>query len=326
MRKLKVKKNTLPYDSAQVSIASTIVMVRPSAFGFNAETADSNRFQEPVGVGDVPAIAMRAREEFDRMVEMLRAHDVDVHVFDDTPDVPKPDAVFPNNWISFHPDGKVIIYPMMAQNRRAERRMDIVEALRKKFTISSVVDLSGEEQRGLFLEGTGSVVYDHANRLLFAAVSPRTSEALAREVAAMLRYRPVIFDAVDERGVPVYHTNVMMAIGSRFAVICLDAIPSGDQQDEILGLLAGSGRKVISISHDQMRAFAGNLIEVNTLSGDAVVLMSQSGFDSLLPGQLNAIALNAEVLPLSVKVIEKHGGGSVRCMITDVHLPVAKSQ
>ncbi|HYC86125.1 MAG TPA: arginine deiminase-related protein, partial [Chryseosolibacter sp.] len=303
-------KNTVPH---------ALVMVRPRAFGFNRETADSNVFQQSGATENSRAIHENAVREFDEMVDLLMAHEIDVRVFDDTTAVEKPDAVFPNNWVSFHPDGRVILYPMMAENRRLERRPDIIDVLRNDFAFTEQIDLTGEEKNGVFLEGTGSVVFDHGSRRLFAARSPRTHESLVGKLAALLDYVPVTFDATDERGRAIYHTNVMMSIGRKFAVVCLDAIRADGDQDQILGELAEAGKRVIAISHKQMNAFAGNVIEVESRQGDACVLISRSAYATLLPGQINAMAAHAELLTIGVETIEKYGGGSVRCMVAGVH-------
>ncbi|MBX2966230.1 MAG: amidinotransferase [Cyclobacteriaceae bacterium] len=296
---------------------TSIFMVRPAAFGFNTQTANSNAFQINE-VDDPQWVNQTALHEFDRMTDLLRAHDIDVHVLDDTPIPVKPDAVFPNNWISFHEDGRVILYPMLADNRRLERRATIIETLAKEFEIIEVTDWSGEEQGDRFLEGTGSVVFDYVNKIAFANRSPRTDENLAIKLCKLLGYKPIIFDAVDADGKPIYHTNVLMCIGSKFAVICLDAIHKDDDQEKILVAFAETGHKVIAISYAQMNAFAGNMIEVSGKNGEPFVVLSGQAFNSLLPGQVDAISRHAEMIPVSIPVIEKVGGGSVRCMMAGI--------
>ncbi len=294
----------------------TLMMVRPAAFGFNEETATTNTFQQSGEEAHRKAV-----KEFDVMVDALRSHDIDVRVFDDTGLPVKPDAIFPNNWVSFHQDGKVIIYPMMAENRRTERRVDIIEKLKAEFQITEVFDLAKHETNGWYLEGTGSLVFDHVNATCYASRSPRTSDVLVEKVCDFLNYKPVIFDAVDESGVPVYHTNVVLSVGRKFAVVCLDAIHGENDQEALLKNFSDTGHKVIAISYAQMSAFAGNVLEVINSQLEPVVLMSETAFQSLLPGQINAISRYAEILPLSVPFIEKTGGGSVRCMISGIHLP-----
>lgn len=294
-------------------------MIRPKRFGFNPETATSNVFQ----VNDETNVEA-ATKEFDTMVDILRAHDVAVEVFDDSAEPAKPDAVFPNNWISFHEDGSVILYPMAAENRRLERRTDVIDALKKKFTIDTIVDLSSHEGGGVFLEGTGSIVFDHSNKIAYACRSVRTNETLVTEVCEKLKYKRVVFDAVDENNTAIYHTNVLMSVGEKFAVVCLDAIKNEEDQERVIESLSDSGHKIIAISYEQMRCFAGNILEVKTRSGEHIVLISETALNSLLPGQVNAITQFSELLPISIPSIEKIGGGGVRCMVAGIHLPVRK--
>jgi hypothetical protein len=304
---------------------ASVFLVRPVSFGFNPETALSNAFQQqPTGITE--EIRLRAINEFDQMVNLLQLHDIDVRIFEDTPQPAKPDAQFPNNWISFHEDGKVVLYPMMAANRRFERRADIIEEIRKDFRISSVVDFSDEEEKGRYLEGTGSLVFDYVNKIAYANRSPRTDEQLVEKVCKELGYRPVVFDAVDEYGKPIYHTNVLMGIGSNFVVICLDVIHGDEDQEKLLTSFSDTAHKVVAISYTQMSAFAGNIIEVRTRTGEPVVLISDQALTSLLPGQVDAISRHAELIPISIPTIEKFGGGSVRCMIAGNFLPAYNSK
>jgi hypothetical protein len=298
----------------------SLLMIRPASFGHNPQTAASNVFQSS---GEDPAemIQLRAVDEFNRMVALLETHDIDVRVFDDTSAPAKPDVLFPNNWVSFHEDGKVVLYPMLAENRRLERRPDIIGQLKTDFLISEVVDYSKEENNGRYLEGTGSLVFDYINRIAYACRSSRTDISLVREVCDRLGYRPVVFDAVDEHGVSIYHTNVMMCLGTTTAVLCLDAIPSEDDQDLILDSLAETGHKVVAISYSQLRSFAGNMYEVRSTAGERYLLLSRVAFESLVPGQVDALSRDAELIPVPVETIEKYGGGSVRCMVAGIYLP-----
>jgi hypothetical protein len=299
--------------------ATRIIMIRPRAFGFNPETASSNAFQK--AHDEAPThIQQKAVEEFNRMVDLLESHDIDVRVFDDT--TSKPDAVFPNNWISFHDDGKVILYPMQAESRRGERRMDIPEKLKLDFQIQEVVDFSEAEKSGRFLEGTGSMVFDYINRIAYACRSPRTDETLVREICALLQVKPLMFDAVDAHGKAIYHTNVMLCIGTKFTVVCLDAIRSENDQDIILNSLAETEHKVVAISYAQMKAFAGNMLEVRSRKGEPYVVLSDRAFNSLLPGQIDAITRFVDMIPVSIETIENYGGGSVRCMMAANYLPL----
>lgn len=300
-------------------IPRTVVMVRPKSFHFNNETSGSNVFQKN-DQEDHTSVLAKALSEFDDMAGRLARHGIGVRIFEDTDEPEKPDAVFPNNWISFHPDGRVILYPMMAANRRQERRTDIIEILAREFLIKEVIDLTREEEKGLYLEGTGSVVFDHGNRILYACHSPRTSQKMVEALAVMLGYRFHIFHALDENSVPVYHTNVMMAVGRKFVVICLDSI-SEEEQEALLETFAGSGLKVIAISFAQMRSFAGNLFEVENEKGESLIIISSRAMETLLPGQKQALSKFGQLLSMDIPTIENYGGGSVRCMVAGVYLP-----
>jgi hypothetical protein len=295
----------------------TLLMVRPKCFGFNSQTADSNAFQNQEGED-----SRLANDEFHAMVRLLKAHEISVEVFEDTAEPIKPDAIFPNNWLSFHHDGTVVLYPMMAKNRRLERRPEMLDQLKDRFTITKVLDFSNEETKGHFLEGTGSIIFDHPNRLAYACRSQRTDEHLFAELCEKIKYKPVVFDAVDERGKAIYHTNVLMSICEKFAVICLDAIRKDEDQELLLKSFLNTGHKVISISYDQLRSFAGNILEVKSQSGENFLLISETALSSLLPGQVNAITQFTEPLVISIPTIEKIGGGGVRCMVAGIHLPV----
>jgi hypothetical protein len=299
---------------------SAILMVRPAAFGFNTQTASSNAFQDS-NLDPQVDISRMALAEFDRMVDTLRAHDVEVIVISDTALPEKPDAVFPNNWISFHSNGQVCLYPMLAPNRRLERMLPVLDAVKEKFEINTIADFTVHEKEDRFLEGTGSVVFDYQHKIAYACRSSRTHEEVLGEVCQALGFRTIIFDAVDEAGQPIYHTNVLMCVGKHFAVLCLDAIKREEDQETLLSLMAETNHQVVAISYPQLRAFAGNMIEVVTQSGEPLVLLSESAFTSLLPGQIQAINKHAEMLPLSIQTIEKYGGGSVRCMVAGIFCP-----
>jgi hypothetical protein len=296
---------------------SSVLMVRPSSFGFNPQTESTNAFQNQVEATiDVGRIALK---EFNRMVDTLKAHDIDVMVVDDPVEPPKPDAIFPNNWISFHEDGTVILYPMMAENRRLERSIPVIDILKEKFQIKQVIDLSTYENRNQFLEGTGSIIFDYPNKIAFASRSSRTHENVLNELCQKINFQPILFDAVDEKDQPIYHTNVLMCIGTHFAIVCLDAIKKDEDQERLLQSLSDTNHKVVSISFEQLRSFAGNMLEVLTKSGEPVVLLSEKAFQSLLSGQIDAISKHADLIPLSIPTIEKYGGGSVRCMVAGIY-------
>ncbi len=295
----------------------SLMMVRPGSFGFNEETSGSNVFQHGRGSSAELALA-----EFNKTVDTLRAHDVGVMVFEDLPAPRKPDAIFPNNWISFHEDGVIVLYPMMAENRRLERQQSLIGQIQQTHRVTKVIDLTAYEQEGKFLEGTGSIVFDHVNRTAYACRSPRTNEEVLDRLCSQLGYRKIIFDAVDENGRAIYHTNVMMSVGEKFAVVCLDAIHQDEDQERILSSMAASEHRVIAISYAQMKAFCGNIIEVKNQAGEPFVLISERALSSLLPGQVHAINQFAEFITVDVLSIETVGGGGVRCMVAGVHLPL----
>ena len=301
-----------------------VLMVRPCHFGSNSETAASNAFQQPIS-DPADTIQNRALAEFDGMFQTLRSAGVVPMVFEDTQEPVKPDAVFPNNWVSFHNDGTVYLYPMEAPSRRLERRADIVETLSdsKGFYVREIIDLSASENNGQFLEGTGSMVLDRVNRVIYAALSTRTHMSALAEFSQQADYEITAFDATDSRGRAVYHTNVMMAIGSRFAVICADAIVDRVKRTAVLARLAATGREIIEISIQQMENFAGNLLELITESGGTIIVVSRTAYEALTADQRNRLSQYGEVLPVAIETIEKVGGGSVRCMLAEVFLPLS---
>lgn len=299
--------------------ARSIMLVRPANFVYNAETAVSNAFQ--VQLQEDPGIIReRAFAEFDAFAEKLRAKGVDVIVFEDTPSPQKPDAVFPNNWVTFHPDGTVILYPMHATNRRAERRMDIIESLRKDFKINNVIDLSGSEKDSRFLEGTGSVIFDHVHKIAYACLSPRTDKDLFIELCERLNYKPVHFTAHDRNGTEIYHSNVMMCIGEGFAVICLSSITNPQEMAMVTDSLQSTGHEIIDISFEQMNRFAGNMLTLQAQDGRTLLALSESAFDSLTSAHRSIIRKYCETVPLPIPTIETIGGGSARCMIAEIFL------
>jgi hypothetical protein len=300
--------------------AGTVLMVRPASFGSNPQTAASNAFQSSAAMGDAGCQA-RALAEFDALAEALGRAGVNVMVAADTRDPPKPDAIFPNNWVSFHADGTVALYPMLAPNRRLERRDEIMEqVVRGGFRVSRTVDLTHREQESKYLEGTGSVVLDRRNRIAYACVSPRTDLDVLGEFAQLLDYDLVAFDAQDGAGQAIYHTNVLMAIGSSFAVVCGDSIVGKPPRDAVFSKLRDTGHEVIDISLSQMQEFAGNVLELAPPRGN-VVAMSARALRSFSPHQLRTIESRAELLAASIPTIERLGGGGVRCMLAEVHLP-----
>lgn len=299
--------------------ASTIIMIRPVNFGFNEQTAESNAFQHR-DVHAQQVVQENALAEFDCMVKMLRTELVDVIVFDDTPEPHTPDAIFPNNWISFHGDGQVFLYPMQAKNRRSERRIDLIDSLKRNYQINKVIDMSYFEQDSKFLEGTGSMILDRENKLAYACISPRTDQTVLNRFCELAGYKPVTFNAVDEKGKKIYHTNVMMCLGDCFAVICTEAIPDMGEKEILTSSLHKYGKEILEISYDQMNAFAGNMLQLNNKKGEKLLIMSAIAMKSLNQAQIRRLEKYCKICCSDVSNIENNGGGSVRCMIAEVHL------
>lgn len=308
-------------------LASTVLMIRPVRFESNPLTAASNRFQGKID-SDPAAQQAAALHEFDGLVNTLRSAGIEVIVIDDTPEPHTPDAIFPNNWISMHADGRVVLYPMEAENRRTERRMDIVHRIGNEEgrLIAELVDLSAHEDSGHYLEGTGSMVLDRANRVAYACVSTRTHLDPLGDFAQRMGYDVVAFDAVDSGGVAIYHTNVLMSVGERVAVICAEAIPRDEQREAVLTRLRDTGHEVLLLSYAQLDAFAGNMLEMKNKQGERVFAMSQQAYDSLNEEQRALLAANGRVISAPIDNIESSAGGSVRCMLAEVHLPVEGKQ
>jgi len=299
-----------------------VLMVRPAAFGWNPETAGSNAFQRadcgPAGLRQAQALA-----EFDRLVQALSAAGPTVYALGEPGPRGCPDAVFPNNWVSLHHDGTVVLYPMMAPSRRRERRMELIARLEEQggYAVERLVDLTHHELAGRFLEGTGSVVFDHVARVAYACRSPRTDESVLGELCDETGYEPVAFDATDESGVPVYHTNVLLSIGTRIAIVCGAAI-ADCQRDALLERLQAGGRRVVAIDHAQMAGFAANALELRAPGGKAVLALSASAWQAFGPEGREALHDCVDAVVASpVPTIEQIGGGSVRCMIAEVFLP-----
>ncbi len=307
-----------------IQIPDAVVMVRPSLFGYNEQTAGSNAFQSD-SENNRDEIHRQAVEEFDSLAGQLRSASVEVYLFNDISKGDTPDSVFPNNWISFQPDGSVVLYPMLALNRRKERRTDIPEALRESFRLNRIIDLTGHEKENKFLEGTGSIVFDHINRIAYANRSPRTDEELFVELCEVLDYESCIFTAVDRGGKDVYHTNVMMNIGAEFVVLCAEAISDKDRS-RVTGLLKDTGHKLIEINYMQMEHFVGNMMQLaGRTSKQNLLVMSDQAYESLGKDQIDVLGQYNTILHTPLNTIEANGGGSARCMIAGVHLPRKKS-
>ena len=297
-------------------------MVRPSKFGHNEHTAESNAFQSKHPDLSEAEVSRLAVEEFDAFVEALQSRGVDVIVMEDPPDPEKPDAVFPNNWVTFHEDGTVILYPMYAPSRRLERNSTFIDKLSERFLVKRRLHLDYLEAKDIYLEGTGSLILDRPNRLAYACSSPRTNPILLDEFCKEMDYDPVLFTAVDGLGKEIYHTNVMMALGEGFVVICLDTVRDGDERALLLRHFEQTQKEVIEITLNQMLQFAGNMLQVSTLSGKKLLVMSEQACQSLFPQQVERLKRHTDILNVPIEVIETHGGGSARCMMAEVFLPL----
>jgi hypothetical protein len=299
-----------------------ILMIRPVNFGFNEETATTNAFQNrDASKNGVQELAL---VEFDGLVKLLRENGVDVTVIDDTPEPYTPDSIFPNNWVSFHADGNIFLYPMQAENRRLERREDIISQLEDNFKVHRIEDLSRFEVEGKYLEGTGSMVLDRTNKIAFACVSPRTNREVLALFCQQAGYKEVSFNAYDEHNQAIYHTNVLMCLGSGFAVICLDSITDASEKNEVTSILKLTHKEIINISFEQMNHFAGNMLEVKNKAGETLIIMSQSAYKALNLSQRSALEKYGKLVYVDINAIETNGGGSARCMIAEVHLPVSR--
>ncbi len=301
---------------------SHIMMVRPANFGFNEQTAESNAFQTNDTSISQKEISRQAIAEFDGMVAQLRAVGVHVHVIEDSPTPVKPDAIFPNNWVSFHDNGTIITYPMFTPNRQAEIREDILEGMKTKFFVKKRIRFNRFIETQLFLEGTGSMILDRENRIVYACVSARTEENLLHNFAEWADYEPVLFLSVDSSGLEIYHTNVMMAVGETFAVICLDSIKEEADRMMVRAKLEETNKEIIDISYSQMLSFAGNMLQVSNDIGETYLVMSQQAYNSLNIRQIEAIENHTNILACKIDTIENYGGGSARCMMAEIFLPV----
>jgi hypothetical protein len=297
--------------------SNAVLLVRPASFGFNPETAASNAFASAAG-DDTEAVF----REFDAVVQRLDGAGVAMLVLEDSPDPPKPDAIFPNNWVSFHADGTMVLYPMESTSRQLEREPERLVALLAEngFEVRRTVDLSHHERHGRFLEGTGSLVLDRPERRAFASLSVRTDPHVIADFDDRLDYTTLLFAAQDQAGVPIYHTNVLLGLGSRFAMLCADVIAE-EYRPVLVDEIEASGRTVIGVDYDQMSNFACNVIELEGRSGEPVIAISAAAKASLQPGQRKTLESFGELLDVPIPTIERVGGGSIRCMIADVHLP-----
>jgi hypothetical protein len=308
-----------PALTAKSFFTNTVMMVRPAAFGFNEETAASNSFQREALLSN-EEILNEALVEFDRAANELRSHGINVHVVEDTLIPRKPDAVFPNNWISFHPDGSLILYPMEALNRRCERRLEVVIDLQQKFNFEKVIDLTHFESENLFLEGTGSVVFDNEHKVAFAAISSRTSIVVFEELCKQIHYTPFMFAAFDANGQPIYHTNVVMCMGDDFVVVCLECMPDEQIRDLFVNEVTRLGKSVLEISVSQMNAFAGNMLLLRDGQNNNKLVLSETAYQCLSSEQIDFLKQRVDFIRFNIPVIETIGGGSARCMLAEVFL------
>ena len=307
-----------------MQVTNTILMIRPVGFRKNEQTAVNNYFQEDLDIKNAE-INTKAQAEFDAFVNVLRAKGVNVIVVDDTKSPDTPDSIFPNNWVSFHSNGTVGLYPMYAENRRNERREDILETLEEQgFSIDHTIDYTSAEDEKLFLEGTGSILLDRVNEKAYCALSVRADEDLFIEFCEDFEYTPVVFTAyqsVENKRLPIYHTNVMMCLAEKFSVICLDTIDDKKERKNVLKNLKQDGKEIIEITEEQMHSFAGNMLQVMGQDSKRYLVMSSAAYNSLTDKQIATIEKSSEFIHSSLETIETCGGGSARCMMAEVFLP-----
>jgi hypothetical protein len=306
-------------------ITNTILMIRPVSFRMNEQTAVNNYYQKVLESLTPETVQFKALQEFDDFVEKLKAVGVNVIVINDTIETDTPDSIFPNNWISFHENGDVALYPMFAENRRLERREDILETLEELgYQINNVVDYTSAEEEKIYLEGTGSLLLDRANGKAYCALSPRADEDLLIEFCEDFEFTPVSFVAnqtLNEKRVPIYHTNVMMCLGEKFSVICLDSIDDKKERKDVIKHLKEDKKEIIAITEEQVNNFAGNMLQVLGSNNERYIVMSNSAFESLNKQQINQLEKHGNILYSSLDTIEACGGGSARCMMAEVFLP-----
>lgn len=300
----------------------TVLMIEPVAFGYNAQTAENNYFQVN---SQADSTQEKAKAEFWGFVQKLREKKINVITVQDTLEPHTPDSIFPNNWVSFGADGKVFLYPMFAPNRRDERRMDIIESVKNAgFSIETILDISHTEQENKFLEGTGSMIFDHENKIAYGSVSLRLDENLFRNFCDEIGYKPIVFHSFQTAGnerLPIYHTNVMMCVADAFAVICLDCIDDIKEREEVKNTLVSSGKTIVEITEAQMQQFAGNMLQLHNEEGKTFLVMSQTAYNSLAKEQIAEIERFSEIIYADLNTIETNGGGSARCMLAEVFLP-----
>lgn len=307
-------------------LTDKVIMIRPANFGFNAETADNNVFQSNEGSMTKVDIKEAAIEEFDAMVELLRDHGITVQVIEDTPKPVKTDAIFPNNWLSTHENGVMVTYAMFAPSRRKERREDILADLEKNNVVHKHYSFDFYEEEELYLEGTGSMILDRVNKVLYACLSPRTEARILEKFAVLMAYRKIVVHAADANGTAIYHTNVMMTLGQDFAIVCMDTITNEVEQKELRDMLKATGKELIEISLEQMNAFAGNMLQLLSNEGKPYLIVSETAYKALTSDQIDKIKSFTDIITPAIPTIEKYGGGSVRCMLAENFLTARSSE
>lgn len=291
-------------------------MIKPVNFGYNAQTAVNNTFQTNTGADT----QQKALEEFNTFVDVLRNNKVEVSVIEDTAEPTTPDSIFPNNWISFHENGEIFLYPMFAINRRQERKASVLNAVKHQFIVNEIKDISYSENENIFLEGTGSMVLDRINKIAYACLSPRTNERLLNDFCLMTDYNPVSFIATDDQGIQIYHTNVMMCVADKFAVVCLQCITNEKERNKLISSLQKTNKAIIEITAAQLNHFAGNMLQVKNADDELLLVMSTQAYNSLTPEQVQALEKYNRIIHSSLDTIETAGGGSARCMMAEVFL------
>jgi len=296
---------------------SHLLMIRPVNFGFNAETAVNNAFQV---AGTDSSIQEKALKEFDAFADLLIKNRIDITIINDTPEPFTPDSIFPNNWISFHEDGTIILYPMFAANRRKERKEHVLDTIKHKFAVTELIDLSNYEHKHMFLEGTGSMVLDRDNKIAYTCLSPRTNIEALNKFCSVAHYTTTLFRSVDATGTPVYHTNVVMCVADKYVVVCLDSIPNKEEQENLIRTIKQTNKIIIAISLEQMHAFAGNMLQVINKAGEKLLILSSQAYHSLTTEQLDILKRYNRILYSPLTTIETSGGGSARCMLAEIFL------
>jgi hypothetical protein len=300
-------------------LARAVLMVRPTSFGFDEQTAKTNAFQNKPTISTLE-IRNRANDEFQRVVATLSSHGIEVISFEDDAIPAKPNAVFPNNWMSTWSNGRIFLYPMATESRRIERNSAIIQSLKHYFQVSEVIDLSGSEKDGHFLESTGVMIFDHAHKIVYGCISVRCDETLLNKHAKALGYTPVIFHAYTEDGIAIYHTNILMGVQTSTAVVCLEAVRDLKERERLVRSLEATGHDIIDISYTQMSSFCANILELRNQDNERFLALSRSAYDNFTPSQRERLSKDKTLLPIDIPTIEAIGGGSVRCMLAEIFL------